>query len=329
LNEDGTFTYTPDAGYVGDDTFEYTATDGTDTDTAVVTITMTNDLPSPLDDTASTQMNEAVSGNVLTNDTDANGDFLTVVLDGTAPLYGTVELSEDGSFTYTPDEDYVGEDTFTYDVTDGQLDGSDPVVVTGTVTITVEAGPTPPPPPPTPTPTTTPSISPVAPGLERRDIEYSGIPALAKWVARELGINESNIEIWVTNALASSRDIQPFETYERLRMAAFILRDDAGSHIRALTQVISEFASSTAPPTEEEMASIANAIASNTDADSHYGVAEEYLNALAEYISILNSEMGFSMNEAVGFVTANYVDRLAVRGSLSVAAYVKARLAEL
>lgn len=330
--ETGAFTYTPEAGYVGDDTFTYTATNEPPepeipdiTDPVTVTISMTNDLPSPLDDTASTQVNEAVSGNVLTNDTDVNGDPLTVVLDGTAPLNGTVELSEDGSFTYTPDEGYVGEDTFTYDVTDGQLDGSDPVVVTGTVTITVEAAPTPPPPPPTPTP----SISPVAPGLERRDIEYSGIPALAKWVAGELGIKESNIEIWMTNALASSRDIQPFETYERLRMAAVILMDSAGSHIQALTQVINEFASSTAPPTEEEMASIADAIARNAGADNHYGVAEEYLNALAEYISILNSEMGFSMNEAVEFVTAKYVDQLAVRGNPNVAAYVKSRLAEL
>ena len=326
LNEDGSYSYTPVAGYVGDDTFTYTATDGTTTtDPATVTITMTNASPTPQDDAASTTMNQAVSGNVLTNDLpDPDGDPLTVVLDGTAPSHGSVVLNPDGSFTYTPAEGYVGADTFTYDVTDGQLDEyENPVVVSGTVTITVEEGPTPPPPPPTP------KLSPVAPGLERRDVEYSGIPALAKWVALELGVDKSNIEIWMTNALASSRDIQPFETYAKLRTAAVILKDVRGTHIAALTQVINEFASSTAPPTEEQMASIADAIASNAGADNQYGVAEEYLNALAQYISILNSELGFSMEEAVEFATANYVRQLADRGNANVAAYVTARLAEL
>jgi VCBS repeat-containing protein len=276
---------------------------------------VTNDLPSPKNDTVNTHVNRAVKGNVLANDKDGNSDSLSVVLNGTAPSHGTVVLNEDGSFTYTPDEGYIGEDSFTYEVTDGQLDGTgNPVVITATVTVHV---------------TEVTPMSPVAPGLERREIDYSGCPALVKWVALELGVDESNIEIWMANALASSRDIQPFETYARLRTAAVILKDSAGAHIRALTQVINEFASSTAPPTEEEMASIADAIASNAGADNHYGVAEEYLNALAQYISILNSNMGFSMDEAVEFATANYVNQLTERGNANVAAYVMARLAEL
>ena len=161
------------------------------------------------------------------------------------------------------------------------------------------------------------------------EIEYSGIPALAKWVAKELGVKGAQIEIWLTNALTFSRDIQPYETYARFRTAAVILKDNAGTRIKALTQVINEFASSTAPPTEEQMASIADAIASNAGADNHYGLAEEYLNALAQYISILNAEMGFSMSEAVELAKANYVDQLAVRGNPNVAAYVSSRLAAL
>ena len=319
LNEDGTFTYTPDEGYVGGDTFTYDVTDGQldagnpVVETGTVTVNIGNQPPTPVDDVTATFAGRDVSGNVLANDIDPDGDPLSVVLDGTPPTNGTVVLSPDGSFTYSPDPGFTGEDTFTYEVTDGQA-GSTPVVANVTVTVS---------------PIPAPRLSPVAPGLERRPIEYSGIPALAKWVALELGVNEDNLEIWMTNALASSRDIQPFETYAKLRTSAVILKDVSGAHIAALTQVINEFASSTAPPTEEQMASIADAIASNAGADNHYGIAEEYLNALAQYISILNTALGFSMDEAVQFATANYVNQLAERGNANVAAYVKARLAEL
>ena len=324
-NLDGTFTYTPEAGYAGSDSFTYTATDGTDTTGPItVTITIGNNLPNAVADTVNTQMDQAVSGNVLTNDTDADLDSLSVVLDGTTPTHGTVVLNTNGSFTYTPtDAGYIGTDQFTYEVTDGQLDAGNPVVVTGTVTINIQAGPTPPPPPPTPV------LSPVAPGLEKREIEYSGCPALEKWVSKELGMSRRTIEIWMANALASSRDIQPFESYARLRTAAVILKDNGGAHIAALNRVINEFASSSAPLTEEQMASIADAIASNAGADNQYGIAEEYLNALAQYISILNSEMGFSIEEAVQFATANYINPLAEHGNANVAAYITAKLAEL
>ncbi len=320
LNEDGTFTYTPDEGYVGDDTFTYNVTDGQldagsnpVVETGTVTVTVGNAPPAPVDDAAATFASTEVAGNVLANDIDPDGDPLTVVLDGTPPTNGTVVLNPDGSFTYTPDPGFTGEDTFTYEVTDGEA-GSGPVVAT--VTITVNPFPVA-------------AMSPVAPGLERRKIEYSGCPALAKWVAKELGITAAQMNIWMSNTLASSRDIQPYETLAKLRTAAVILKDISGTHIAALTQVVNEFASSTAPPTEEQMASIADAIASNAGADNHYGIAEEYLNALAQYISILNTDLGFSMNEAVQFATANYVNQLGDRGNANVAAYVSARLAEL
>jgi filamentous hemagglutinin family protein len=315
LNADGTFTYTPADGYTGEDTFTYEATDGQldgtsnpVVTTGTVTVIVGNALPQPKDDVVTTLISSPVSGNVLANDTDPDLDTLTVVLDGTPPEHGTVTLNTDGTFTYTPDNGYVGQDTFTYEVSDGQ---SSSQTVKATVTITITA------------------ISPVAPGLERKDVEYSGCPALAKWVSKELGVKDTTLDIWMTNALASSRDIQPFVTYERLRNAALILRDDGGAHIAALTQVVNEFATSTAPPTEEQMASIADAIASNAGADNQYGVAEEYLRALAQYINILNSDMGLSMNEAVQFAMANYVHQLTERGNANVTAYITAKLAEL
>ncbi|MGV0795300.1 cadherin-like domain-containing protein, partial [Mycolicibacterium sp. XJ1819] len=57
-------------------------------------------------------------------------DLTAVLVDG--PANGTLELNADGSFTYTPNQDFYGTDTFTYMANDGELDGN-----TATVTITV------------------------------------------------------------------------------------------------------------------------------------------------------------------------------------------------
>ena len=60
---------------------------------------------------------------MLTNDTDQNGDELTAVL-VTNPANGSVILNADGSFTYTPNPDFTGADSFTYQANDGQLDSA-------------------------------------------------------------------------------------------------------------------------------------------------------------------------------------------------------------
>ena len=56
---------------------------------------------------------------VLGNDTDADADQLTAILVSAAG-HGTLALSEDGSFTYTAEENYTGTDTFSYQASDGQ-----------------------------------------------------------------------------------------------------------------------------------------------------------------------------------------------------------------
>ncbi|MAM62455.1 Ig-like domain-containing protein [uncultured Maritimibacter sp.] len=70
----------------------------------------------------------SAANGVLTNDTDANGDPLTVSL-VSGPANGSLVLNADGSFSYTPDADYFGDDTFTYVANDGEFD-TDPVTVT-------------------------------------------------------------------------------------------------------------------------------------------------------------------------------------------------------
>jgi VCBS repeat-containing protein len=138
LNLDGSFSYTPNADFAGVDTFTYHANDGlADSNVATVTITVNevNDAPVAVDDPGyttdeETQLDVVLPG-VLGNDTDAEGDPLTAVLD-TGPANGTLTLILDGSFSYTPNVDFAGVDTFTYHANDGLADSN-----VATVTITV------------------------------------------------------------------------------------------------------------------------------------------------------------------------------------------------
>ncbi len=77
------------------------------------------------------------SGSVLNNDTDAEGDTLTVTGPATTTQGGTLTLNTNGSFVYVPAVGFVGVDTFTYTVSDGQGSGNSPNTATAVETITV------------------------------------------------------------------------------------------------------------------------------------------------------------------------------------------------
>ena len=120
VNADGTMTYTPDADFNGVDTFEYTISDGnggTDTATVSVTVNPINDAPVANDDSTTTGEDSPVVIPVAGNDSDPDGDVLTVA-DVTDPGHGTVVVNADGTVTYTPDADYSGPDSFSYQVCD-------------------------------------------------------------------------------------------------------------------------------------------------------------------------------------------------------------------
>ncbi|MGB4708313.1 MAG: Ig-like domain-containing protein [Fuerstiella sp.] len=123
LNEDGSYTYTPDQGFSGTDTFTYEVSDGNGgTDTAEVVIEVCpapNSGPDAQDDSNATNENVAVSGSVAGNDSDADGDSLTFSVDQ-GPANGSLQFNTDGSYTYTPYQGFSGTDTFTYEVSDGK-----------------------------------------------------------------------------------------------------------------------------------------------------------------------------------------------------------------
>ena len=135
LAADGGFSYTPDAGFDGDDGFVYRARNAQgQAATATVTITVVRDVPVANTDAYATDHDTTLrvaAPGVLANDTGAAGAALTAVL-VTGVQHGTLDLASNGGFVYTPSAGYDGPDGFTYRAADGDL-RSAPAAVTITV----------------------------------------------------------------------------------------------------------------------------------------------------------------------------------------------------
>ncbi|WP_424990889.1 Ig-like domain-containing protein [Fluviibacterium sp. S390] len=150
LLSDGTFSYDQNGQFSGlgmgataSDSFTYQITDGNGgTDTATVTITIGGSNLPPIagDDTFNTNEDTSTLVGLLANDTDSNGDSLSVTGVDTTGTLGTVTNHNDGTVTYDPNGQFeylaVGQsttDSFTYDISDGN-GGTDTATVTFTVT---------------------------------------------------------------------------------------------------------------------------------------------------------------------------------------------------
>jgi len=126
FNSNGSFTYTPVAAFSGADSFTYRVSDGSVNSTnATVTINVAHVAFAPVATGESYSTNEDTtlavpSSGVLANDTDANNDVLTAVLD-TTTAHGALTLNSNGSFSYLPSANYNGNDSFTYHAFDGGL----------------------------------------------------------------------------------------------------------------------------------------------------------------------------------------------------------------
>ena len=114
--------YTPSRGYVGADSFSYTVSDGkggTANATVAVAVVRANRPPVARDDYAVAGYNQPVDVDVLANDSDPDGDRLTVV-SFTQPQFGAVSRGPGGTLTYRAPPNYIGYESFTYEVGDGR-----------------------------------------------------------------------------------------------------------------------------------------------------------------------------------------------------------------
>ena len=137
-NQDGSVTYTPTGGYVGDDSFDVEVCDiNGECTTVTIPVTVSPNSVAATNDSAKTTAGKSVVVDVRENDTTASGQSLDVPKDVTKPAHGTAKVdAKTGEITYTPEAGFSGTDTFTYTV----CDTSTPTPAcsnTATVTVTV------------------------------------------------------------------------------------------------------------------------------------------------------------------------------------------------
>jgi VCBS repeat-containing protein len=141
MQSHGAFSYTPNSNFTGTDTFTYKVSDGTSespSTTVTITVTATNRPPVAANDAYSTDRNTALTvpaPGILSNDSDPDqGNTITASLVSTTPASaGTLVLNPNGSFTFTPVNDFTGQATFRYRVRDNHNAESNEAIVTITV----------------------------------------------------------------------------------------------------------------------------------------------------------------------------------------------------
>ena len=147
VNGSGSVVYTPDTGFTGNDTLYYSVVEPTPPcgnpmrDTARVVIVVLNRPPVPGDDNTSGPPCNAITLNLIGNDTDPEGNTLTVTNLSALnpPGAGSLTNNNDGTVTYTPAIGFIGVVTFTYRLTDNGVPPQ--LSAQATVTITILAPP--------------------------------------------------------------------------------------------------------------------------------------------------------------------------------------------
>ncbi|MCI1003071.1 tandem-95 repeat protein [Ochrobactrum sp. C6C9] len=132
VNGDGSYVFTPVPDWNGNvPTVTYTVSDGkeggTTTSTLDIEVTPGDDI---VPDAVTTHAGDPVTTSVLANDDFENGD--ATITQVTPGAHGTVTINDDGTITYTPDDGYVGGDSYTYTVTSGGKEETTTVTVTVT-----------------------------------------------------------------------------------------------------------------------------------------------------------------------------------------------------
>jgi VCBS repeat-containing protein/predicted outer membrane repeat protein len=211
LNADGSYVYTPNANFNGSDSFTYQLTGpGATAATATVTLQVTpvNDAPVAVEDEATATEGEPTAIPVLDNDSDVDGDPISVVA-VTQGTQGTVTI-DGANVIYTPagaaggTAAFVGTDTFTYTVSDGALTAE------GTVTVTVGPGPTTIP-STTSTTTTTPGPSTSAPttSIAAPTTSRPMLPATGNHAGRATAVAVITLAVGATLTLTARRRRRP------------------------------------------------------------------------------------------------------------------------
>ena len=138
VNADGSFSYMPEANYHGTDSFTYRVSNGqfeSNVATVSLTIVAVNDAPLASDATVTVVEDDSSLIDLVAQASDADSDSASLAASiVAAPIHGQALVNADGSFSYTPEANYHGTDSFTYRVSNGQFESN-----IATVSLTIAA----------------------------------------------------------------------------------------------------------------------------------------------------------------------------------------------
>ncbi|WP_419239690.1 retention module-containing protein [Photobacterium leiognathi] len=142
IAHDGGMTFVPSDNYHGDVTVPYTITDGDKSATSTVTIHVTpvNDAPIANPDSFTTDEDTSITVDLIKNDSDVDGDKLTIKEINGTPVtpgheqaivvdHGKIVIAHDGSMTFVPSDNYHGDVTVPYTITDGDKSATSTVTI--------------------------------------------------------------------------------------------------------------------------------------------------------------------------------------------------------
>jgi hypothetical protein len=141
-----------------------------------------------------------------------------------------------------------------------------------------------------------------------------------------VGATPDQIQLRFAGTLDYATTTHPCESCAKLKDAAAILADN--DRIAALARVVNGAVTTPGPITEEQMAVIASNFADHTGDGTYYAQANEWIDALATYIGVLNKDMRYSPDQTLAFANKYYGSQLESNNA-ELAAYVAARVAAL
>ena len=264
IEPDGRLLYTPNADFNGTDTITYTVSDGTTTVDAAATVTVNpiDDAPVANDDAATVDEDGSILIDVLANDTDVDGDALTIT--GVTPGANGAAVIENGRIRYTPNADFNGTDTIAYTMSDGTTS------VGATVTVTVN--------PVNDAPRLTDDVAAavedggtITIGVLPNDMDVDG--TIDPTTVRIEGTPDPTQGTWTARP-DGSIDFTPAPDFNGVATASYSVADDMGARSAPATITVNVAAVNDAPmavadsaSTPEDVAVTIDVLANDTDID--------------------------------------------------------------
>jgi len=283
--------YTPNAQFNGLDSFTYTISDGngeTATATVTVAVAAVNDPPIAQDDEAVTGEDVSITILVLSNDTDPDGNVLSVE-SVSQPLHGAV-ISNGTNIIYSPTPDYAGPDSFSYTVSDGN--GG-----TSTAIVSIEVLPTNDPPVAQDDSQTTWENSPITILVLSNDFDPEGDSLRIESIEQPARGDVTNTGIELV--------YEPDPGYSGTDNFTYVISDDNGgtstAHVTVLVNAVNDppIANNDSASTEEETMVVIAILGNDLDLDGDFLLIESFTQP--QNGSVLNSRTNLSYIPNAGF----------------------------